>query len=189
MNPDSFDQRFAALCELWSKKPSPFFAAMYREALLKELSFEDACKALEIPFRKKFFGFPQPGELIELMKGSGGDKAVEAWGVYFDAMRQHGVYRTVEFQDGRIGRTLELMGGWVQSGEWLESEMQYRRTEFMKIYNSLPDMMSHEPRLLPGLHRIANTALGFLKVDHDEVVRIGQVGMVLLPVPTDAESE
>jgi hypothetical protein len=174
-SPDALSQRFMGMCELWNKDPSPFFVAMYREALLKELSFEDACKALEIPFRRKFFGFPQPGELIEIIKGGSGDKAVVAWGIYFDAMRRYGSYRTVEFQDGRIGRTLELMGGWVQSGEWLESEMQYRRSEFMKLYNSLPESMSEEPRTLPGLHRIANTARGFLEVEHDDVVRLGVI--------------
>jgi len=181
MELDALDQRFCALCEMWGKEPSTFFAAMYREALLKELSFDDAVKALEIPFHRKFFGFPQSGELVELMRGEVGDPALLAWQQYMEAMGRHGVYRTVEFQDGRIARTIELMGGWIQSGEWLVDDLEWKRKDFMKIYNGLPASMSKSPGLLTGIHRANNSNRNMIsylgdeygQITGDEVVKVG----------------
>ncbi len=156
------DEAFAALCELEGKEISVLFWKMYRQALLSELTIEQAIRSIEIAFTKKTFGFPRPADLIEFIKGNGDAEALTAWEYLQEAIRRGGAGASVIFLDSRITRVVEAMGGWQEVCNWLIAEMQFRRHEFMKLYKAAPD--GGEPRVLEGWIERENRINGYL--DH-----------------------
>ena len=158
---DAFDQRFSALCELHGKEPSPFFCDMYRKSLVVKLGMEDACKAIEMAFESKTYGFPKPADLIEMIAGNGDAEALHAWELLQYAIRRAGPYKSVHFLDARIARVVQIMGGWIGVNDWLEKDMGFRRQEFIKAYKALPS--GGESVVLIGITERDNAARGFLR--------------------------
>lgn len=112
--------------------------------------------------------FPKPVELIELIEGKREDQAVLAWETLLDTMQRVGAYASVLFEDGRIAKTVNLLGGWQQICQTPEANLKFLRLDFLKIFASLsPDTV---PEILDGIGNIHNAAHGFL--DHVHPARI-----------------
>lgn len=156
---DSFDLAFTALCELHGKEPSPSFYMLYREALVSELGESGAVLAIKASFKTKTFGFPKPGDLIDLMHGKQEDKALAAWEQLQQAVSRAGAYQSVLFEDPKISRVIKILGGWETVCLWPISELQFRRHEFLQAYKSLQDC--RDPEVLGGISDRNNAAVGY----------------------------
>ncbi|MHC1744871.1 MAG: DUF6475 domain-containing protein [Syntrophobacteraceae bacterium] len=161
--PDAFDMAFTALCELHGKEPSPSFYMLYREALVSELGEEGAVFAIKASFKSKTFGFPKPGDLIDLVHGKQEDKALAAWEQLQQAVSRAGAYQSVLFEDPKIARVIKILGGWEAVCGWPVAELQYRRHEFLQAYKALPASCPQEA--LAGIADRSNAALGYPKAD------------------------
>lgn len=102
--------------------------------------------------------FPKPAELLELIEGSPNDKAWEAWETLLGAISRIGPWKSVRFKDGRIGRVVDVLGGWIKICEWTEDELKWRREEFMSAYKAMRDSPSV---VLPGITHLENAMNGY----------------------------
>lgn len=175
--PDRFDMAFTALCELHGKEPSASFYLLYREALVSALGEDGAVEAIKISFKTKTFGFPKPGDLIELIQGKQEDKAFTAWEQLQQAVSRAGAYQSVLFEDPKIARVIKLLGGWETVCLWPVDELQYRRREFLQAYQALPETAA-PPQALGGICDRNNAALGYQEA---QPVFIGKAAQPKLP--------
>lgn len=106
-----------------------------------------AVSKFDMPALEKAFGIhctkskfaPKPADVVELIEGSGMDKAGIAWGKVDKAIRQAGGYHTVIFDDPLIHAVVAEMGGWPYLCQTLEKDLQFRAGEFRKRYQGLSD--------------------------------------------------
>jgi len=80
---------------------------------------------------------PSAAELLELSGYlSPADRAELAWAVVGDAMRQHGFYKSVDFDDATINATIRALGGWAVFCEQADGAdfQQFTKARFAKTY-------------------------------------------------------
>lgn len=107
----------------------------------------------------KFAGFPPVGMLRE-WAGCGAtvaipaqDRAIVAWDAVLQAMRDHGGYQSVQFDDPAVTAAVRSVGGWQYMCE-LETETlcQFVRPRFLEAYRAHANLgvqaIAAEP--LPG---------------------------------------
>lgn len=157
---DRLEQALTALFELYDKSPSVALAGMYKESLLSQLSMGEAVKAVELAFVSKGYGFPKPGDLIDLLRGKSGDRSVEAWRQLQMAVSRAGRYRSVLFHDSKITNAIEALGGWQKVCDWPEEDLKWLRKDFMSLYEKSGN--GGPMRSLPGVFELDNAARGFL---------------------------
>lgn len=148
-----------ALGEVFDKQMSKLLLEMYWKALAP---FTD--REAEAAFSKAMVSctfFPKPVELIEFISGSQSDRSLLAWEKFTKALAEVGVYQSVQFDDPVIHSVVELMGGWIQAGQWPKDELKWRQKEFERAYTTLQQRKDH-PKELPGLLALENSAKGFL---------------------------
>lgn len=144
-----FAEILAGLAEVFNAEVSGAKLALYWEAL-KDLTLEELNRAAGTVLRTAKF-FPAPAEILSAAhpKGSG---SIAAYRQARDACSRYGSYRSVEFADKRITRTIQLMGGWpcfcssTQEDHWLGKE-------FCRVYDSLSEGEIEHVPALTGLHR------------------------------------
>lgn len=111
--------------------------------------------------------FPKPAELIELIQGTSKDNAILAWETLLMAVQRYGSYQSVLFGDGKIARTVEMMGGWLDVCAMTEEETKWKAKDFMAIYQGLP---ASEPKPLIGRYERDNRIRGFINAIPDPVL-------------------
>lgn len=166
---DPFDLAFTALCELYGKTPSPAFYMMYRDSLVSELGETAAVEAIRHAFKQKTYGFPKPGDLIDIMRGDQESKAFVGWEQLQEAVRRAGAYQSVLFEDPRIARVIKILGGWEIVCSWPMDQLHFRRLEFIQAYKGLDSDGDRE--VLSGIHDRINAAMGYQEVS--SLIRIG----------------
>lgn len=147
-----------ALAEFFKESLSELRLEFYVSAI-EEFSPEQVEAAAREAVKTLRF-FPKPVELIDLIQGSVGDRAEQAWQIAWEAYRRAGYYESVLFEDGAIGRTIQIVfGGWIQFSETsrtLSPEMfQARRKEFLSTYKRESRHL-REPVRLQGHYEIEN---------------------------------
>lgn len=120
---------------------------------LREHSLDDVLRALRLhvktPQRCKFW--PKPGDIEELISGSRAIASLEAWTKVETAVRRHGRYRSVVFDDALVHVILEDMGGWPRLCEVAsEKDMEFQRQEFCRRYEGARSVRQF-PAVLIGL--------------------------------------
>lgn len=170
MTKEKFSELLAILGEIFDKSISTSLAKIYFDALK---SFSD--EMIKEAFNKasltlKFF--PKPVELIEIIQGDKNEKAITAWEKFYHAIGRVGPYRSVQFDDQAIHSTVELMGGWVDSGKWSVNEMKWKQKDFLAIYPVMAKKKNH-PDHLGGISEMDNIKKGMLN-DIPKPVFIGQ---------------
>lgn len=174
MNEEKRIQALIALAELFDRPPlSEAVLAMYDKAL-DRFTDEQFDRAMNMAVKTCKF-FPKPAELIEFMQGDAAGNALVAWETLQQTMQQHGPYRSVLFQDGRIFRVVQALGGWKEVCSWLTKDLPYRRAEFMKLYASAPVCRSE---VLAGEFELENRARGYLNhIPQPVLIGNGQLGI------------
>lgn len=128
-----------ALCEAFDRRGSEPMIAAYRIGL-QGISDRDVERAVAIALRTCKF-MPKPAELRELA-GAGEtkveDRAALAFAALEDAVRRHGYYRTVSFDDPAINATVRALGGWERMSDTRETQewFSHFRHRFIQTYSA-----------------------------------------------------
>lgn len=77
---------------------------------------------------------PRPGDIIRILEGGSGDRALVAWVKVDKAVRSIGPYQSVVFDDPIIHAVVRDMGGWIQLGNCSEKDFEFRGKEFATRY-------------------------------------------------------
>src|SRR5262245_3558992 len=98
---------------------------------------------LEGALRRKWFKFPQPGELVEWLEGTPDERreaAEHAWRQLWQALG-HGTYRSLFCEDRVLAETIrQVLGGWTEAGMLPRGDSEQapmyraRQKEFVAAY-------------------------------------------------------
>jgi|GEM_PF-1815684 hypothetical protein len=128
---------------------------LYYQAL-RDYPFELVREALQTAVKRHKY-FPRPADVIELIEGlpdSPDSRAELAWAVVIQAIRKHGGYQSVIFDDPAITATIKAgpWNGWIGLCEKETRELNYIKSEFKNLYNyfhAVRNTLSIE--VLPGI--------------------------------------
>jgi Domain of unknown function (DUF6475) len=131
-----FGSTFAALCELFDKKPSLELSEIYWAVLKDKLAidqFKQACA--KCAARCKFM--PKPAELLEAI-GEGGAKDLtfriaQAWEAVYGAMNRYDYTDSVDFGP-LVNAIVRNMGGWEQLCDKSIPDLVWDRKKFEELY-------------------------------------------------------
>ena len=84
--------------------------------VLEEYDWPTVQRAMAEAMRRKWYKFPQPGELIELMDGSLKDRAEQAWLELNEMRRDYGPYHGLLCEDPIFAEAIRIV--WV---DWIDS--------------------------------------------------------------------
>lgn len=80
---------------------------------------------------------PKPADVIRMIEGTTGDRALMAWSNVEKAVRIVGHYQSVAFDDPIIHRVIDDMGGWIRLASTdTNKELEFRGKEFVKRYRA-----------------------------------------------------
>ena len=168
---ERFCVAMGTMAEVFQKKPSQSLAEIYFD-VLKDMdidTFEKACARL-FNTRTITGTFPLVAEIREA--AGGGKHALvlriqQAWDKFIYALRRHGYYDSVIFDDPIIHAILRSWGGWL---EWSgnrdmddkEEDLKWVRKDFEKLYAALANRENHEPpEVCVGFIEARNTRTGY----------------------------
>lgn len=102
--------------------------------------------------------FPKPADIIKQMTGTTKqqdaaieDKAAIAWACIERDIRRIGSYGTLKLEDKQALATVKAMGGWQSICQTETSKMEWKRKEFIRMYETFERMpLEALPSSLPG---------------------------------------
>ena len=102
--------------------------------------------------------FPKPADLIKQMTGTTRqqdavieDRAAIAWACIERDIRRIGSYGTLKLDDKQALATVKAMGGWQSICQTETSKMEWKRKEFIRMYETFERMpLDALPSSLPG---------------------------------------
>lgn len=154
MQPDddaSFARLIVATAELYGKRCSPELITLYREAL-NRYEFAAIKAALSAHALDPDVGqfMPKPADIVRHIDGGKDDRALKAWSRLEKAIRHHGAYESIVFDDPLIHVVANDMGGWIKLCATPGDEMPFRAAEFVKRYRGCVNRPTPEtaPRLV-----------------------------------------
>ncbi len=164
MNRNTLKQALIMLAEIYEKDITQATLEAYW-LVLQEKEDRELLQAVKNHIKKSKW-FPKPSELLEEIEGDMTYKSEKAWNEIQEAINRYGIYESVEFADTKINEAIQLLGGWVAINMIPVSEVEYKKKEFMKIYQTCKGKAMH----LPGITEAQNTFNGF---DKYEIHKIG----------------
>jgi hypothetical protein len=154
------NERFiAAFCTCWElfkdNVPSKMVINAYSKAL-EAYTIEQIEAAFSNAIGKSSW-MPKPVELIEYIAGSPQDVADRAMlqaHLVIDAIRQHGAYKSVKFDDAVTNAVIDQgFGGWVSlAGDLLERNLKWFVKDFTATYQAYSRQGITKKGHLIGLH-------------------------------------
>jgi hypothetical protein len=164
-----FGKIFTGLGELYGKKISAIFLAIYWDSL-SHYSFNEIQMAVKIHIINPDTGqfMPKPADLIRYIEGSNNAKAFEAWDKVLSAAKRIGAYDSIVFDDPLIHHIISGMGGWVTICHTDESRLPFLCKEFCDRYSAcLTRMPKAIPAKLSGIHCFEQPRLISKDTNHD----------------------
>lgn len=155
----AFFDLIMAAGEVYGKEVTQPMAAIYFSALANVSidQVQDAMMAhMQNPDSGQFF--PKPADLIKQMTGTTKqrdaaieDKASIAWACIERDIRRIGSYGTLKMEDKQALATVKAMGGWQSICQTETSKMEWKRKEFIRMYETFERMpLEALPSSLPG---------------------------------------
>lgn len=135
--------------------------------LLSDLTDNKYMEAINRCARECKF-FPSIAEIRE-KAGGNQDRALLAWLKAEKAAYAHGMYQSVKFPNAIIHSVIQAMGGWEAFNQITESELTWKKREFIELYNNLKGKEDHPDHLVGFIER---ENMG--RFELDPVVQIGQ---------------
>ena len=163
------DEFRAIIEQLWTlynqkQKPETMQIAGYWEAL-KVYSLVDVRTALNTHYTNPDNGqfLPKPADLVRLLQGDSQSQAGQASTKVDKALRIHGPYRDVCFDDPIIHKVIADMGGWVHfCTRSNDDDYVFQIKEFENRYQAYVNRPPAEyPRLLTGISAHGNGVRGY----------------------------
>ena len=168
-----FDLMMAA-GEVYGREVTQPMAAIYFSALAN-VSIEQVQEAMMAHMQNPDSGqfFPKPADLMKQMTGTTKqqdaaieDRAAIAWACIERDIRRIGSYGTLKLDDKQALATVKAMGGWQSICQTEISKMEWKRKEFIRMYETFERMpLEALPSSLPG------------RVELSEVKQAGPVGL------------
>lgn len=153
-----FDLMMAA-GEVYGREVTQPMAAIYFSALAN-VSIEQVQAAMMAHMQNPDSGqfFPKPADLIKQMTGTTKqqdaaieDRAAIAWACIERDIRRIGSYGTLKLDDKQALATVKAMGGWQSICQTETSKMEWKRKEFIRMYETFERMpLEALPSSLPG---------------------------------------
>jgi hypothetical protein len=104
---------------------------------------------------------PKPADIVRVLAGTHGDRALIAFGKTLDAIRRVGAYQSVVFDDGIIHAVVEDMGGWPKLCRTKTDDLPFSQKRFCDAYRAYSRSGSvRHPPTLAGEHEAANALHG-----------------------------
>lgn len=130
--------------------------------VLSGYTLEEVSKAVTEHLKISSF-MPKPADIIRILEGTAEDRGSLSWWHVVRAIRKHGRYTSVAFDDPVIHYAIDRMGGWQKVCGVLEEELPFREKDFIKLYargerNADWDSV---PKRFPGAHEIDNIQRGW----------------------------
>lgn len=143
------------------------------EVACSELTDEQILNGMKriIKEEKENYGsFPTTAKFIDLCLSECGYETQKAWTELERAVRTKGSTKAIYFADSKITRAVKNMCGWVQlCNNMNEDSKPFLKKEFIKIYESLPDLRENE--ILEGRYTKA-------EIEYKKELKISYVGNV-----------
>lgn len=159
MKRSEFSKSIMVLGEIFDVNVSKHKMDIYFE-ILKSYTDEQIEKAFEIIVRTCKF-FPKPAEIIELIEGKENEKLLLMWEKIKNAIRDHGAYESIAFEDRIINQIIESLGGWVFLCSTPNEEMKWRQKEFERLYYVFRNQNVKEmPVYVMGITEQCNRQIG-----------------------------
>jgi len=132
--------------------------------VLESYSFEEVKAALANHIKTSPY-MPKPADIIGQLEGTAKDKAAEAWACVVKAIRDHGSYASVKFDDPAIHYAIDRMGGWIKLCMMTHDEEPFRAKDFQEHYTRAQGISwDLVPRYFAGLHEINNRSKSSLEI-------------------------
>jgi hypothetical protein len=132
---------------------------------LGDLEVLDVRRAVTQAIREARF-MPTPGEIRQLAGAPGASqRAIRAWVLVRQAIRQHGMYESVDFDDPAVNAAVRAVGGWISLCTADTEELdRFRGREFEKAYEGFTrsGVLPREAAALEGMHARECSSTGFL---------------------------
>jgi len=161
-----FSQLMLVTGELYGKDVSMALIKLYAQDLA-EYSIESIEKAFmkcRTSGDKSGAFFPKPSDLIRFIDGTGSDRALTALSMVRHALKYHGIYDSIKFNDPFIANIIDDCGGWIKFGSADIFETQRLEREFIRryeLYSINPPIENIE--YVVGLIEAHNNSGGFVK--------------------------
>lgn len=161
MDKTTFGKGMALLCEVFGKESSELFLKAYFLVLkdLTDKQFEDAVAG--ILKNKTFSKMPLPAEILEFAYGSLEDKTLLALYKLETAIKKHGYYTSVVFDDPVIHMAIQALDGWQTICVMQDDEWKWKKKEFMSFYKTFTHNPVQYPPKLVGFHDHNNEINGY----------------------------
>lgn len=185
MTKQEFAKPFTLLCEMYNREASQLLAEGYYLVLecLTKNEFESAIK--QVLSSRKYSSLPLPADILEAVHGNPEDKAILALKMVEDAIKEHGAYKSVSFDDKIALTCIENLGGWITICQMELKDWEWKKKEFITLYKALmrnPQNIKHTP-YLAGICEHQNRLSGYdEEADTQEVAMIGYNGSTHIPV-------
>lgn len=129
---------------------------------MRDLSQSEVQDAI-LGFVQNSTEFPTPAAVRKFAGPRGladSERAKLAWGQVRTAIRQHGGYQSVDFEDRIVNAVIREMGGWNQLCESSVDEMVWREKDFIRLYEAVAKSGVGDASALPGLCEASNVKAG-----------------------------
>ena len=165
-----FGTIMASVYDFWNRELSEVALEIWWESL-RNFSFAAVRGALARHMRNPDTGqfIPKPADVVKELGGTTSDASMLAWAKVIGALKQHGTYESVAFDDPVIHRVLSDLGGWVWLGDQKTDEMPFIEKRFRDAYRAWMRSAAapaHAPHLAGRIESV-NSALG-----HHQAVRL-----------------
>lgn len=169
-----FSQIMQGTMAMYSKDVSSALLKMWYASLIEYdiAALREAFNAwLRNPDQGQFA--PKPADIIRLIDGATGDRAMLAWSKLEKAVRRVGPYSSVGFDDAIIHKVVEDLGGWIKlANTKTEKDLEFVGLDFVKRYRgyALKGVAQDYPAYLIGQAEADNVRNGFPGIDHVQLV-------------------
>ena len=161
MTQDKFDVAFLGLCVTFGQKDNIKELAQVYKKFLDAQGFTDedfASAVNHVMATHKYNTLPKPADLIGGVKGDPDTQALFAIETLDKAIRDHGGYMSIIFQDPILGEIVSTFeGGWPGLCACTTEELIWHKKHFEKVYRAKLASGSYgrEPVKLIGTHEFS----------------------------------
>lgn len=146
----------------YGQAPSPFALSVWWQAC-ERFDLQQVARALTAhamdPERGQFA--PRPADLVRVLHGTHGDRALIAWGRVYRAIGTQGAYTSVVFDEPAIHAAVQDLGGWVTVCRSTVDELPFLQRRFCDAYRAYSARgCAVWPAVLIGEHEAANRLQG-----------------------------
>lgn len=166
----NFARLLTTLAELHNKKISEQLLSIYWHSLQK-YEFNDIKRSLNRLLIDPDVGqfMPKPADIVRYIEGDTQTQALLAWGKVMQAIRQIGVWDSVEFDDRKIHAVIVDMGGWIRLCSKTTQELNYIFNEFQKRYLAYKfiDLPTYPIKLIGKIEQANNQVENCLNISNN----------------------